>query len=235
MNRDRVWAVIVGTLFLVAVGTSMAGDGIIQSSLSGFTDLTKFSENRITVVTGSLLWLVDGFAVVGIAVFLYPYLRREHGPLALGYVSFRVVEFAIILIYLMVPLMLITVSRGSGTAGTSSGFEQGTVVEVLFGLQEWCLQLIYLLNGVAGGLLCLLLYRSRLVPRPISIVGIAGYAILVPAAVLDLLGLLSLEQLPGLLIFVPGSAFEILLFPIWLFARGLTPSTGTNQRQEVNA
>jgi hypothetical protein len=231
MNRDRVWAVVIGLLFLIAMGTSMVGDGMIQSRLSGPDDLARLTGNRIPVITGSLLWLVDGFAVVAIAVFLYPYLRKDHEPLALGYVGFRIVEFAIIVIYLIVPLILITLSQRYGTAGT----EWGAVVAMLFGLQYWCLQLIYLFNGVAGGLLSVLLYRSRLVPRWISVVGIAGYGILIPAAVLDMMALVDLALFPGLLVFVPGSAFEILFFPIWLFARGLTLSAGTNRRQEVTA
>ena len=102
------------------------------------------------------------------------------------------------------------------------------VAAVLMGLRYWSIQMIYILNGVAGSALCVLLYRSRITPRVISVIGLIGYAVLIPATAMDLLGLLDLEVFPGLLVFVPGSVFEILLFPIWLFARGLASSSTGN-------
>ena len=80
MKTGRRWGIVVGALFLIAMATSMIGDGIIGSNIGNPDYLVRLTEKRNQVVTGALLWLIDGFAVVGISVFLYPYLKRSHGP-----------------------------------------------------------------------------------------------------------------------------------------------------------
>jgi hypothetical protein len=214
MRHDRLESVIIGALFLIAMGTSMVGDGMIESNLGRADYLVALSENRNQVITGALLWLLDGFAVVAIAVFLYPHLKRSSQSGALGYVGLRVAELGLILIYLLTPLVMLGLEDGD-PAHLAGG-------SVLLDSRYWSLQLIYLFNGVAGATLCILLYRANTVPRIISVVGLIGYAVLLPASVLELFGALTLAEFPGLLVFLPGSLFEILLFPVWLFARGLS-------------
>jgi hypothetical protein len=48
------------------------------------------------VIIGVLIAFIDGIAIVGIAVFMFPILKKHNEPIALGYVGFRIVEFAII-------------------------------------------------------------------------------------------------------------------------------------------
>ena len=73
--------------------------------------------------------------------------------------------------------------------------------------------------GLGSLLLCHGLYTSRLVPRPIALLGFVGYALVLVWGVLGVL----LGQDPGMVLFVPGAIFE-LAFPAWLFLRGLDPS-----------
>jgi hypothetical protein len=85
------------------------------------------------------------------------------------------------------------------------------------------LQWIFL--GLGGIILTSILYQTRLVPRSISMVGIVGYAVLLPAAVLALFGLLDpTPGASGSLVAVPVAIFEIILMPVWLFARGFNVS-----------
>jgi hypothetical protein len=92
--------------------------------------------------------------------------------------------------------------------------------------------------GLGGVVLTSLLYRARLVPRFISIVGFIGYALLLPAGVLTLLGVLdTLPGSPGSLLVIPVAAFEIILMPIWLYAKGFNMSATASEpaRSAVNA
>ncbi len=99
---------------------------------------------------------VDGLAVVGIAVLRFPLLKRTSEPLALGYVGLRVTEFAAILLYLAIPLFLAALSKRlvDGTIDASASQHLGPVLQAQHGM---ALLLIYLFNGVAGGLFAFLL------------------------------------------------------------------------------
>ncbi|QYR19298.1 DUF4386 domain-containing protein [Paenibacillus sp. sptzw28] len=68
--------------------------------------------------------------------------------------------------------------------------------------------------GLYSLLFCYLLYRSRLIPRLISVFGLIGYASLLTSALLELFG-----YSPGMLLFLPGALFEILM-PVWLIVKG---------------
>jgi hypothetical protein len=66
-----------------------------------------------------------------------------------------------------------------------------------------------------------MLYKSKLVPRSISVVGFIGYALLLPAFLIALFGILDpTPGGPGTILAVPAAFFEIILMPIWLFSKG---------------
>ena len=59
--------------------------------------------------------------------------------------------------------------------------------------------------------LCALLFRTRLIPRFLSISGLIGYPILMVGAIAEVLGIHI-----GLVLTIPGMFFELVL-PFWLF------------------
>ncbi len=83
---------------------------------------------------------------------------------------------------------------------------------------------VYLPTAVGGLIFTYLLFVSRLVPRPIAALGIVGYASLLFGVPLDLLGVLEMGAGAGMLLFVPGGLFEIVILPIWLIAKGFRPT-----------
>ena len=76
--------------------------------------------------------------------------------------------------------------------------------------------------------MAVLLFRSRLIPRPIATLGLPA---LLVGCVLDVFNLVDVTQGVGLIALVPGGVFELIL-PIWLLAKGFTFPTarGINDR-----
>ena len=77
-------------------------------------------------------------------------------------------------------------------------------------------------TGIGGMVLNYLLFVSRLLPRPIAVLGLVGYGLFSLAVPLDLLGALDMNQGTGMLVLVPGFLFEFVVLPIWLIAKGFT-------------
>src|SRR5262249_46208590 len=75
-------------------------------------------------------------------------------------------------------------------------------------------QLGMVVLGTGSIPLCLLLLRSRLVPRFLAGCGLAGYAALALGALLEIAGIRA-----GLMLSIPGGLFELAL-ATWLLARG---------------
>ena len=81
-------------------------------------------------------------------------------------------------------------------------------------------------TGSAGLLLTAALARTRLVELPLVRLGIVGYVAILSALPLQLLTTASLDTFPGLLLYVPGALFELLL-PLLLLVRGFRePNSG---------
>jgi hypothetical protein len=84
---------------------------------------------------------------------------------------------------------------------------------------------VYIPTGIGGLILTYLLFVSRLVPRPIAVLGIVGYALLLLGVLLDLLGVLDIVAGAGLVLVVPGGLFEFVVLPIWLIAKGFNSTS----------
>ncbi len=150
---------------------------------------------RATLTVGVLLEMCSGLAVVAIGILMYRVLKTVDRTLALGYPIMRVLEFAvsaILAIYLLIQL------------------------------QEFPNHLlwVYLPTGIGGVILNYLLFISRMVPRPISVLGFIGYTLLLLTVPLDLLGAVDVNSGAGLVMLTPGGLYEFIILPIWLIARG---------------
>ena len=141
-------------------------------------------------------------AVVGIGLLMYPVLKQVHPALALWYPILRIVE------------CLVSAACGVYLLAAS---------EVVPNHLLW----VYVPTGIGGIILSYLLLVSRLVPRPIALLGLIGYASLTIGVPLDLLGVLDMSAGAGMLLVVPGGLFELVFLPIWLIAKGFRtpPST----------
>jgi hypothetical protein len=83
---------------------------------------------------------------------------------------------------------------------------------------------VYVPTGLGGLILTYLLFVSRLVPRPIAVLGLVGYALLTLGVPLDLLGVLNMNEGLGQVLLAPGGLFEFVFMPIWLIAKGFGPT-----------
>jgi hypothetical protein len=90
----------------------------------------------------------------------------------------------------------------------------------------------YALSAVAGLVLTPVLLTSRLVPRSLSVLGIAGYALLLGGVVCNLLGIADIGwhvSSAGIAFLAPGGLFE-LLFPLLMIVRGLSAGSRARPR-----
>ena len=92
MRSAQKTARIVGALFLIAMVTSLVGGFWLESIISAPDYLATVSANETQVVIGVLLELINGIAVIGIAVMMFPIFKKHDEALALGYVALRIIE-----------------------------------------------------------------------------------------------------------------------------------------------
>ncbi len=166
---------------------------------------------RAPLTIGVLLMTCSGLAVVAIGLLMYQVLKFVNQRVAIWYPVLRIIEFtvsAVCGIYLLIQL------------------------QVVPNYLLW----VYIPTGIGGLILSYLLFVSRLVPRPIAVLGLVGYGLFSLAVPLDLLGVLNMNEGLGMLVLAPGFLFEFLVFPIWLIVKGFaTLPTATTSRSPMLA
>jgi hypothetical protein len=161
-----------------------------------------------TVILGCILEMIVALAGIGTAVTLFPVLKNQNEGFAMGFVGSRVLEAATIYFGIVSLLSVVTLRRtgaGAGALATGQALTAQYYWMFLFGQS--------FIPAVNAILLGSLLYRSRLVPRALPVLGFIGATLLVTAwtgTVSGLLGQLS-----------PSSALFALPIALWEFSLGI--------------
>ncbi|MBN8227549.1 DUF4386 domain-containing protein [Corallococcus macrosporus] len=214
MNISRLHSRALGALYLLPFLAYGIGTALVSSVLKAPESLFLVAGQRTLFVGGALLLVLDALFVVGIGVLFFPILRERSPGIALTYVCTRVME-ALMLVVGVVFLLCILPLPGQLTP------EPGTLANLVARGNFWAYQLAMTLLGVGSVPFCLSLYRARLFPAWLPLLGAVGYGLLALGCVLEIFGLPW-----GIFFSGPGGVFE-LVFGVWLIAKGfrkVTPS-----------
>ncbi|NOY56812.1 MAG: DUF4386 domain-containing protein [Actinobacteria bacterium] len=226
--RDRTTARVVGVLFIVASVAAVVGGTLLLPSV-GVNYLVEAADHEIQVVSGASLEVVQAMAVIGIAVMLFPVLKRRNEGLALGFVGARTVEGVLTLAGTVSALAILTSSQSYGQPGVAGAEPLG---DTLVAAREWSYRLgPMLMFGVSALILYTLLYRAELVPAWLSIWGFAGGALLQVRTVLEMYGREFSPAMQGL--FAAPIGLNEMVLAVWLIVKGFkaTASTAEPERQ----
>jgi len=169
-------------------------------------------------IIGGISEVIVALAGIGTAVVLFTVLKKQNEGAALGLVASRILEAAAI--FVGVAFLLSVVSLRQGGAGADALVTSNTLASLynrIFLLSQ------SFLPAVNDLLLGFLLYKSRLVPRALSLIGIVGGPVLIAGFIAVMFGLIGrLDPLAGLAA-IPVALFEFSL-GVWLTVKGFNRS-----------
>jgi hypothetical protein len=164
------------------------------------------------VLWGCLLDSVNAITAVASAVALYPVVKRQNQSMALGFVTSRLLEGAIVMIGVVSLLAVVTMRQDFASSGGDST-SLTTTANALVELRDWTFLLgPGLMPAFNAVLLGTLFYRSRLVPRIIPTVGLIGAPLLFAAFLAIFFGMI-----------VPVAVWEFSV-GVWMLVKGFNPS-----------
>jgi len=223
MNTSRKTAIIVGVLFIMALVLFLIGKAFYEPILSSPDYLDNTYPNRVIVIIGILLEFISALAVVLIPVLLFPILKKHNEVLALGYVSFRLFEAVLLSVAQILKLSLVNLSQNYLNKGgvDASYFKNigNSIQSVIYWVDHD--GLIYLfVFGIGALILYSALYKSKLIPRWLSIWGLISAVAILIASVMATFGI---SLVLAMLLVIP-IAFQEQAMAIWLIVKGFNPS-----------
>jgi uncharacterized membrane protein YgdD (TMEM256/DUF423 family) len=172
------------------------------------------------VMLGAILEMIVALAGIGTAITLYPVVKRQNEGVALGFVGSRILEAATIYTGIVSLLSIVTLRQtnaGAGALVTGQALAAQYTWAFFFGQSFFAA-----LNAV---LLGSLLYRSRLVPRILPMLGFIGGILLIASWIATVFGLLRPGQVSPLTVLaaLPIALWEFSL-GVYLVVKGFKPS-----------
>jgi hypothetical protein len=176
------------------------------------------------VLVGGLLEVIVALACIGTAVTLYPVVKRQNEGFALGFVTTRVLEAGMIFTGVISLLSLVTLRQDLGGAAGANAAALVTTGASHAAVYNWTFLLGQtLMPGFNALLLGSLMYRSRLVPRVIPVIGLIGAPLLIAAVFATMFAQHSTLTGLAVLPVIPVAAWELSL-GVWLVVKGFKPS-----------
>ncbi len=186
------------------------------------------SGSDTAVFIGGILEIIVALAGIGTAVVLYPVLKIQNEGFALGLVSSRVLEAGTI--FAGVAFLLSVVSLRQAEAGAdalATSHALVTLYDRIFLVGQ------SFLPAVNDLLLGFLLYKSRLVPRILALVGIVGGPLLIVGFISVMFGFIGRFDSMAALSAVPVALFEFSL-GVWLVVKGFNPAAPLIMSAQTN-
>ncbi|MFI9559537.1 DUF4386 domain-containing protein [Nonomuraea endophytica] len=222
MKENRRAVAMAGALVIVGMIAGMLSVvPVIEES--NYLALIPAHENQIIVGAVSQFIMIPAY--VGFALYLYPTLRKVNEALSLGFLGFRMVAATFHFIgVILLPLFLV-LGQEFTQAGASGAAHLETLGELLRTARDFVNHVALIISLGLGDLLLFgILYRSRLVPRWLSVWGLVGAGSAILASFLVLVGLTDVVTPVYLAINAP-LALQSLVMAIWLIARGFDTRT----------
>ena len=221
MTSTRKTALVAGIFYLITFISipTLALYGPVKNH----RDWILGSGGHTAVLVGGFLEVIVALAGIGTAVTLYPVVKRQNEGVALGFVTSRLLEAAMIFTGVLSLLSLVTLRHDLGGAAGANAAALVTTGASHVAVYNWTMLLGQTLMPCINALLLgSLMYRSRLVPRIIPIVGLIGAPLLIAGVIATLFagtGHISAFQAIATL---PVAAWEFSL-GVWLVVKGFKP------------
>jgi hypothetical protein len=215
MNSNRKISLAAGVIYVITFASVPTLS--LYTAVHGPNFMLGFG-SETEVIVGGILEIIVAFAGIGTAVVLYPVLRKQNQPMALGLVTARIVEAGTIFGGVAALLTVVSLRHiGTGDEVVITGRAFVLMYDRFFMIGQG------LMPAIDDILLGLLLYHSRLIPRPLAVIGIIGGPILLVGEVSQLFGVIGLRDPITMMSAIPVAFFELTL-GIWLIVKGFTPS-----------
>jgi len=220
MTTDQKRARWFGVLYLITFATSIPALLLYQPVLDDPVGYIASAGQDNRILFGVLLELLLIIANIGTAVVIFPIVKRQSEELALGYVTARLFECTFILAGVLAVLGIVTLQQDV------AGAAEGSIAYTLAAIKDWTFLLGpgWVVGWGNGLILGYLMYRSELVPRKATWLGLVGGPLIIVSGTLVMFGVDRPGGTMQGLATIPEALWELFLGFYCTF-KGFRPSS----------
>jgi hypothetical protein len=209
---------LIGALFLAGFLSYGVGFGLVTSVVGTPDFLSTIPAYQSTLILGAFLMLLNSVVGVGKGVLFFPILENHGKRTALAYLAAMIFEVVLMAVGVLFLLMLVPLAQQAIDAGGTGMDSARALGSLAVEANTMAYQISQMSLGIGATFLCLLLFRTRLIPRFLAAWGVVGYVVHAAGAIAEIFGFHI-----SLVLLIPGGLFELAL-ALWLIVRGFNPS-----------
>jgi MFS family permease len=214
----RKLAIVTGTLLIAGVLTSLVATGLTDSVLDGDDQLSRIASHEGRILLAALLQLVTGLGAAGIAMSLYPVLKDHHPGLAVSAIGFRIIEGVF---YGFAGLGLIAILAIGQESSPTDLSDNQVIANALVDVRDAAYFVFGVVAfGLGATLYYIAFYLTEIVPRWLTVWGLAGMALIVATALVTLFDGAPYAVEGAMQILAIPIALQELVLAFWLIAKG---------------
>ena len=212
MNKGR----IVGILLLTSIILGVLVFQILQGPVLFADDfLTATSDNKNSIITSTVLGLLNGIITIIIAVLMLPVFKQYNFGLSFLYLSFTIVSFVMIAMDNVSTLSILELSISHSKHEEVNGETFGIISELVYQKHWWTHYMSLLSSSFYMFTFYLLFYQSRLIPKILSVAGLIAVSMMSIEILCSIFG-----QSIGMILMLPLGIVQLALVG-WLLIKGI--------------
>lgn len=220
-NFNKTDAKLTGWFFIAAAVSSIIGLKLYDPILNESNFLLSASNNYSQIVFGAVNELILCVTATGTGIMLFPLLKRYNERMALGYLSFRLLEVVFIMIGTISVLTALAVSENYANGVIRDKDNAQNLMLTFIYLHKWTFMLgPNFMLAINTFLYSYVFSKSNVVPKNLARLGISASLLIMLAAILEMFGVIQQISIWGILLALPVALYEMTL-AIWLIVKGV--------------
>lgn len=216
-DRYRRTSKLAGILFLIG---TLAGLLSIAPAIDSSDYLTRVFEDSDQVIIAAIFQFIMAISYIGFAIVVFSLAPQENKNLSIGFLVFRLLAGAFNILGVVIILLLVTLSKEFNDTGTLDMSHYESLGSLLKSGRDIINHVVMiLLHSIGGLILYYLLYKTKIVPRWLSLCGLSSTIITILATMLLMFDVIGIITIVYIVLSLPLAFFEIV-FAIWLVVKG---------------
>ncbi len=220
MNTNKNSAIAAGILYLIAAIAAIIGRLLYGPILQHPEYILQGGAQENQILWGAFFEILTAFAVFGTPIALFPVLRKTNLSLSVASVAFRVLEGTMIILGVLALLTIVNLSHTDLQNMQLDTASYVLISKALLALHHWTFTFgPNIALGPSTFMIGYMLYRSKLVPSYIGIMGMVAGPLIFLCGILIMFGAFAQISLWSILLALPVFLYEMTL-AIRLLRRG---------------
>lgn len=201
------------------VGT-IAGIFSVIPSIDSTNYLIEAANNESQVIIGAIFQFVMAMAYFGFAVLIYRNLKQCGETTSIGFISLRIIATIFNILGVIIILLLLILSKDYMNSAPSE-FSSYRITGLILKNSRDLINHVAMISVhcISGFMLYYILFKTKLVPRWLSLWGVIGTVITFVTTMMVMFGSIDIISSLYIGLSIPMALVE-LVFAIWLIAKG---------------